>query len=376
MSCPAKTVVNVPGTRSCSRAKATAGRALRAAQPQIELTTTNVAPGASRSVASTSSAVRSSRTPSRVSSSRIGVTNRSSYGMIVSCREVMPRRLQIVVAAAVADQREDGCLRHDEITIAFERDLDACLTEEQRVVADARLHWHESRLASRRAPWLVAQLAGIRHRKAGASGRNAPALHRLTIHCRRRQIQPHLAAFFALFECDEHAIADHDEGLRAAGFWCHGSGARGSGASSRVRFQRYKGGHGRTGPDRSGAPQTYARAVQVSSFRNRTVRQCPAVSALSLATFLFDERTPHELHDEREHEREHDDRDTAPDERRERHRQPVRPLGAGLSDALDAHVDERRARQCFGDALDHREKWGTPHPLMNGMVAEVGRRHA
>src|SRR6185312_13871545 len=285
MSCPAKTVVNVPGTRSCSRAKATAGRALRAAQPQIELTTTNVAPGASRSVASTSSAVRSSRTPSRVSSSRIGVTNRSSYGMIVSCREVMPRRLQIVVAAAVADQREDGCLRHDEITIAFERDLDACLTEEQRVVADARLHWHESRLASRRAPWLVAQLAGIRHRKAGASGRNAPALHRLTIHCRRRQIQPHLAAFFALFECDEHAIADHDEGLRAAGFWCHGSGARGSGAASRVRFQRYKGGHGRTGPDRAGQGRTVrehrkptrarCKSRLSATERSGSVRPCP-----------------------------------------------------------------------------------------------------
>src|SRR5207245_2472264 len=55
------------------------GRALRAAQPHTEFTTTSAVSLPAASAASTSSAVRSSWKPIRVSSSRIGCTRRGSY---------------------------------------------------------------------------------------------------------------------------------------------------------------------------------------------------------------------------------------------------------------------------------------------------------
>ena len=53
------------------------GRALRAAHPQTELTTTSVVPGVDLIASSTAAVVRSSWTPRRVNSWRIGATNRS-----------------------------------------------------------------------------------------------------------------------------------------------------------------------------------------------------------------------------------------------------------------------------------------------------------
>src|SRR6185503_10148854 len=81
-SCPAKTVMDWSGTTEFCMATRTAGRILPAAQPQMEFTTTIVVP-AWASAASTSSAVRVSWMPARVSSSRIGMTMTSGY-MIVS----------------------------------------------------------------------------------------------------------------------------------------------------------------------------------------------------------------------------------------------------------------------------------------------------
>src|SRR5439155_18252998 len=60
-------------------ASAAAGRALRAAQPQTEFTTTSVGARSLPSTASTSSEVRSSSNPRLVSSSRIGRTISGSY---------------------------------------------------------------------------------------------------------------------------------------------------------------------------------------------------------------------------------------------------------------------------------------------------------
>src|SRR6266545_1379049 len=60
-------------------ASAAAGRAFRAAQPHTEFTTTRVGARALASTASTSSAVRSSSKPRRVSSSRMGRTISGSY---------------------------------------------------------------------------------------------------------------------------------------------------------------------------------------------------------------------------------------------------------------------------------------------------------
>src|SRR3989442_12901032 len=60
-------------------ASAAAGRALRAAQPHTEFTTTRVGPRSLASTASSSSGVRSSSKPRRVNSSRIGRTISGSY---------------------------------------------------------------------------------------------------------------------------------------------------------------------------------------------------------------------------------------------------------------------------------------------------------
>src|SRR6478735_2153218 len=116
-----------------------AGRALRAAHPHTEFTTTSVVPAVSFSRASTSAGVRSSSTPSRVSSCRIGVTKRSSYIILLTSLMDSVRLL--------AHQREDGLLGDDEIPLALERDLDRRLAKEQRVVAAPGLHGNEARFA-------------------------------------------------------------------------------------------------------------------------------------------------------------------------------------------------------------------------------------
>ena len=112
---------------------------------------------------------------------------------------------------AVAHQRENGRLRHDEVAIALEGDFDTRLTEEQRVVADARLHRHESRFTACRAPRLVAQLPGIGHRKAGTGSRDTSALHGLIVHGGRRKVEAHLAPLLTLLERNEDAVAHDDQ---------------------------------------------------------------------------------------------------------------------------------------------------------------------
>jgi hypothetical protein len=73
-------VVERSGRVSWLSAIAIAGRAFRAAQPHTEFTTTSVVPSW-RSVSSTCCAVLSSSTPRRVSSSRIGRSSISGYGI-------------------------------------------------------------------------------------------------------------------------------------------------------------------------------------------------------------------------------------------------------------------------------------------------------
>jgi hypothetical protein len=61
----------------------TPGRALPAAQPQTEFTTTNVVPSWLFRASSTSSGVLSSTNPWAVSSALMGATSISGYGIIV-----------------------------------------------------------------------------------------------------------------------------------------------------------------------------------------------------------------------------------------------------------------------------------------------------
>src|SRR5579883_135739 len=90
VSCPAKAVVSRSGRVGWRSASATAGRALRAAHPHTEFTTTSVVPGVCSSAASTASGVRNSSIPRRVNSWRIGATKRSSYMLMSFLVWVMP----------------------------------------------------------------------------------------------------------------------------------------------------------------------------------------------------------------------------------------------------------------------------------------------
>jgi hypothetical protein len=91
MSAPAKTVMARSGRASFCKASATPGRALPAAQPQTELTTTSSVPFDPRMASSTCSGVRVSSTPWRVKSSRMGLMRISEYGMCVLLYLLCPK---------------------------------------------------------------------------------------------------------------------------------------------------------------------------------------------------------------------------------------------------------------------------------------------
>src|SRR5688572_9398388 len=100
-----------------------------------------------------------------MSSSRIGVTKRSSY---IWVRITFSERVASLFLAyrSFAHQGQNRCLRHDEIAVAFERDLDGGTPEKQRVVADLGLHRDEPRFACRGSPRLVGRLPRIGHRQS------------------------------------------------------------------------------------------------------------------------------------------------------------------------------------------------------------------
>src|ERR1051326_4479337 len=81
MSAPAKTVIERSGRAAFCSAMATPGRALPAAQPQTELTTTISVPFVLTMASSTCWGVRVSSTPIRVRSSRIGLMRISEHGI-------------------------------------------------------------------------------------------------------------------------------------------------------------------------------------------------------------------------------------------------------------------------------------------------------
>src|SRR5688500_266742 len=198
---------------------ATPGRALRAAQPHIELTTTSVVPFASLSRLSTSSGVRISSTPRRVSSCRMGVMKRSSYIGASERGRIDGFELSLVFDAAVTDQGQDRALRDDEVRVPLERDLDGGLPEEEGVVAGAALHGNESRFAELSSPRLVAALAGVRHWKPRPGRDDLSALHGLAVHGGGRKVQTYLGPLLTLLDADEHAVADDDQALLVFFHW-------------------------------------------------------------------------------------------------------------------------------------------------------------
>src|SRR5690606_16850974 len=78
LSTPAKTVTMWSGRLIFCKLILAPGRALAAAQPQTELTTTSVVPSFANAV-STASAVCNSSKPTLVKSSRMGFTNSAGY---------------------------------------------------------------------------------------------------------------------------------------------------------------------------------------------------------------------------------------------------------------------------------------------------------
>src|SRR5688500_4749163 len=201
-----------------------AGRAMRAEQPQTELTSTMTVPGLSFNASSTSSAVRSSVKPTSVRSRRIGTRKRSSYIMRAAagdpeCVIFSSRRSVLISFFLVFDfilviapqQREDRALGDDEIRVTFERDFDGRLPEKQRVVAHLCLHGHEAVFARPGAPWLVAHLRWIGHRQTRTRGDDLPTLHRLAVHRRWRQVEPDLRALLAFLRLHQDPIADDDQ---------------------------------------------------------------------------------------------------------------------------------------------------------------------
>ena len=103
-------------------------------------------------------------------------------------------------------------LRNNKKSFILKRDLHGRLAKKERVVAAAGLHRHKARLAHRLLPRLVARRRiKARHRLARARRHDGPALHRLAVYRRGRQIEPHFCALLALLHLHQHAVPDHDE---------------------------------------------------------------------------------------------------------------------------------------------------------------------
>src|SRR5688572_7285812 len=176
----------------------------------MELTTTSVVPCASRSTSSTSPAVRSSRTPSCVSSSRMGVTKRSSYIWTRITSSVWMASF-FLAHRALAHESENRGLRYHQVAVALEGNLDRRAPEKERVITNLGLHRDETRLTCSRAPWLVRCLTWIGHGKPGAGGDDPPSLHGLIVDRRGRKVETDLRPLLALLQGDENAISDDDE---------------------------------------------------------------------------------------------------------------------------------------------------------------------
>src|SRR2546428_12435515 len=117
-------------------------------------------------------------------------------------------------------EHEDCRLRDHEIALAFEGDLHRRLAEEERVVADPRLHGEVLDVGAVDLPGLVVHAGRFRHGGARPGRDDAAALHLPTLQRGGRQIQSHVGALLPLFRGEEHAVAPADQAL--GGFVRHG----------------------------------------------------------------------------------------------------------------------------------------------------------
>ncbi len=100
---------------------------------------------------------------------------------------------------------------NDEIVPALECDVDTGLAEEERIIPDAGLHGHVTRLTSLAFPRLRVGFIEGSDRHTGTERHDPAALHGARIHRGLRQIESDASAFLANLGFDEDAVADDDE---------------------------------------------------------------------------------------------------------------------------------------------------------------------
>ncbi len=110
-----------------------------------------------------------------------------------------------------AHDDKNGVVGDDEIIPAFECDVDTGLAEEQRIVPDAGLHGHVTRLASLAFPGLRVGFVEGSYGHARTERHDPAALHGAGIHGGLRQVESDASAFLADLRFDEDTVADDDE---------------------------------------------------------------------------------------------------------------------------------------------------------------------
>lgn len=107
----------------------------------------------------------------------------------------------------------------DEILFAFERNFNGGFPEKEGEVANDGLHRDIPRFptGATDAPRLIALIGEIGKRQPGPGRHNFATLHRLAVNGGGWQIQSDFGALFAVFEFDQHTVADNEETFRR--FW-------------------------------------------------------------------------------------------------------------------------------------------------------------
>src|SRR3989449_1099062 len=110
-------------------------------------------------------------------------------------------------------QDQNGGLRDDQVRLALECDFDRGFAKEQRVVPHLRLHREVLHLGAPPVdlPRLFVHAGGLRHRRAGPGGDDAPALHLPPFDRGSGQIEADVRALLALLGSDQDTVADDDQ---------------------------------------------------------------------------------------------------------------------------------------------------------------------
>src|SRR2546428_8031916 len=101
-------------------------------------------------------------------------------------------------------EHEDRRLRCNQVLLAFERDLDSRLPEEQPVVAVLSLHWEVLDVRAVDLPRLVIHAGGLGHGRPRPGRDDATALDLAALERGGGEIQPDVGAFLPLLGGGQH----------------------------------------------------------------------------------------------------------------------------------------------------------------------------